>query len=74
MLYKFTSPTCFPCKQVSLYFERKGIEHITVDVSTDEGMALAEKYGVRHTPTVIEIDPAGNVVTTLTKLPDILKL
>ena len=57
---EFNAPWCGPCRTFAPTYEeiasRKGYEakHFwAVDVSSDEGQALASKYTIRSVPTII---------------------
>ncbi|AKY03612.1 thioredoxin [Streptomyces phage Izzy] len=56
MLY-FTSPMCRPCRSFGPLLldelARKGAAPERVDVSTDDGLELADAYGVVTVPTVV---------------------
>ncbi len=73
-LLKFTSPTCGMCRALTQAFEKANVPHTTIDISTDDGYALAQRYHVRHLPTVVELDDRGNIANRCDKYGEILKL
>ncbi|QYW07852.1 thioredoxin [Streptomyces phage RedBear] len=56
MLY-FSSPMCRPCRSfgplLTQELEARSIEPERIDVTTEAGLALADKYGVIAVPTVV---------------------
>ena len=61
-LLKFSSPTCGMCREVTKRLDSASIEYTSVDISTDEGMELAQRYGVQHIPAVLLVDSGGIVI------------
>ena len=61
-LLKFSSPTCGMCREITRRLGDTSIKHTTVDISTDEGMKIAQKYGIQHIPAVLLIDENGVVI------------
>jgi glutaredoxin len=59
---KFVQPSCVPCKMVDALLNHLGHKvDQTLDIVTDEdAYALAEKIGVKSTPTIILFDDNGN--------------
>lgn len=53
----FTSPSCRPCRSfgplLASELAERGIEPTKIDVSTPEGLELADAAGVNTVPTVI---------------------
>lgn len=61
-LVQFSSPICAPCRATrrllgDLAAERVGVEHLDIDVS--ERLDLADRFGIRRTPTVLILDADG---------------
>lgn len=50
----FTASNCQACQVVKPFAEDNGFDIISLD--TDNGLALANNYGVRGLPTIIIID------------------
>lgn len=61
-LLKFSSPTCGMCREATKRLDGASIKYTTVDISTDEGMEIAQKYGVQHIPAVLLIDENDIVI------------
>lgn len=72
-LLKFTSPTCGMCRVLTQKMNAAKISYESVDVSTDEGMHTAERYGVSHLPVVLLIDDDGRVMERYNTMADILR-
>lgn len=58
---------CGPCKALSTTFDKiskmeqfSGIEFEKVDIDSDYGAEIVEKYKVRSIPTIIAVDEEGN--------------
>ena len=71
-IIKFSATWCSPCRffhstfvRVSQYDKFKDIEFKEVDVESDEGVELAEKYHILSLPTTILFDDKDNVKYTL---------
>jgi protein-disulfide isomerase len=48
-----------------------GVTLLHVDVMTAEGLALASRYGVRATPTLVVLDGAGAQVYASMGIPNV---
>ena len=71
-IIKFSASWCAPCQtfhttfmRVSSYDEFKDIEFKEIDVESNEGIDLAEKYHINSLPTTILFDEKGNTRYTL---------
>ena len=62
LITRATCPHCPPVK--ALVAEYKDIEGKLYDADTEEGLAVAQKYGVMSTPTLIAVDAEGNELGT----------
>lgn len=66
LLYFFTASYCSACKAikpiVSKEAPEKGYELKFMDMDTEEGVDMAEKFGVRSLPTLVVVDENGNEV------------
>ena len=54
--YRQTCPNCPPMKEALSSFEMKGK---WIDVDTEEGYAMAERYTIMAAPTVVFVDEEG---------------
>lgn len=64
----YTASWCPSCQTLKKSLEDSNIEYETVDVDTDEGMALATNSGVRGLPTTIITDDQGAVIRNIVGL------
>lgn len=66
LLYFFTASYCSACKAIKPIVEKeapeKGYELKFMDMDTDEGIDMAEKFGVRSLPTLVVVNENGNEV------------
>jgi glutaredoxin len=51
---------CPPCQRVKDFLDNNGIDYLYVDIDTEEGMALAQDWGVRSIPSM---SIGGNLVS-----------
>ena len=62
----FTASYCSACKAIKPIVQKeapeKGYELKFMDMDTEEGVDMAEKFGVRSLPTLIVVDENGNEV------------
>jgi thiol-disulfide isomerase/thioredoxin len=62
----FTASYCSACKAlkpiVSEEAPEAGYELKFMDMDTDEGIDMAEKFGVRSLPTLVVVDENGNEI------------
>jgi thioredoxin 1 len=60
MIILFSQPSCVPCKAMKPIIQeilsKRKIALKEADVSTNDGMALAEKYGISTVPTLVFVD------------------
>ena len=59
---KIYSKTCGPCKVLENNLQLAGIPHESVDIQSEEGCDIVDKYKVRTVPTLILVDDEGNVL------------
>ena len=53
MLRVFTKNGCGTCKSVKYQLDSKGVKYDEIDVSTPEGLDLAQKLNIGHAGTII---------------------
>lgn len=62
----FTMCGCSACKAIKPIVEKeapeKGYELKFMDMDTEEGVDMAEKFGVRSLPTLVVVDENGNEI------------
>ena len=73
-LIKLYSNSCGPCKVLENNLKQANIEHESVNITSDKGEELADKYNVRNIPTLLLLD-GDNLVKKFTGIltPDKLK-
>jgi hypothetical protein len=71
---KFKSEHCNPCKVLEKELDSIGVKTRSIDIETDEGMNLCEKYKVKCVPTLIKINESGDEVNRLNGLNSSNKL
>lgn len=73
-LIKLYSDSCGPCKVLKNNLKQANIEHESVNITSDKGEELADKYNVRNIPTLLLLD-GDNLVKKFTGIltPDKLK-
>ena len=69
---KFSAEWCAPCAvfskvmdAVSTEDEFKGIEFKTIDIESDEGVELADKYKVRNIPYTVILNDKGETLDVI---------
>lgn len=55
-ILKFYSKTCGPCKALERNLKQTDIVYKDIEISSEEGMELADKYGIMSIPTLVKID------------------
>jgi|DEB0MinimDraft_10_1074344.scaffolds.fasta_scaffold24613_4 thioredoxin 1 len=66
LLY-FSAPWCGPCKMFGPIMEKVQASGVPVEkVNVDEDQDLSIKYEIRNVPTVVKINPKGEVVDKFT--------
>lgn len=65
-LLKFYATWCGPCKILEKRLKEMKIPYVNIDVETDEGAKMAEKYKVQSVPTLIVVTQTGNALRRLT--------
>lgn len=76
-LVQFSSTFCAPCRSARHVLQRAaatadGVVHIDLDVA--DHLALGERLAVDVTPTVLVLDPAGQVVRRATGVPSLAQV
>ena len=61
-LLKVYSKTCGPCKVLERNLKQSGIEYINIDVDSEEGEKISDKYEVTMVPTVLLLDDNDNLI------------
>ena len=64
-LVKVFSKTCGPCKVLDKNLKESGVEYDSVDIESDEGDNLIEKYNIRNVPTLLLVSDDGTLVDKL---------
>ena len=65
-LIKIYSKTCGPCKVLEKNLVESGVKYDSVDVASEEGEDIVEKYGVRAVPTLLLVDDNGTLLNKRT--------
>ena len=55
-ILKFYSKTCGPCKVLERNLKQTDIVYKDIDVASEEGLALLDKYNIISVPTLVKID------------------
>lgn len=61
-LLKVYSKTCGPCKVLERNLKQSGIEYINIDVDSEEGEKISNKYEVTMVPTLLLLDDNDNLI------------
>ena len=61
-LIKIYSKACGPCKVLEKNLVESGVKYDSVDVASEEGEDIVEKYGVRAVPTLLLVDDNGTLL------------
>ena len=73
--YKFfMTPMCPDCGEIKDYLETIELKGEIIDASTDEGLKLAEAFGVMGVPNMIFLDKNGKEQSRADDLDDIRKV
>jgi glutaredoxin len=72
--FYFFRKNCPNCKPVKSYVETMPIDGEDIDVDTDEGFALAKKYNITATPTVVFFNNEGSSVYSTHDIREMDKL
>lgn len=65
-LLKFYATWCGPCKILEKRLKEMKIPYMNIDVETNEGAEMAEKYKVQSVPTLIVVTQTGIALRRLT--------
>jgi thiol-disulfide isomerase/thioredoxin len=71
-LVQFSAPVCAPCRAArrvlaAVSESAPGVVHVELDAG--EHLELVRRLGVMRTPTVLVLDPSGNVVARASGVP-----
>ena len=61
-LLKVYSKTCGPFKVLERNLKQSGIEYINIDVDSEEGEKISDKYEVTMVPTLLLLDDNDNLI------------
>ena len=61
-LLKVYSKTCGPCKVLERNLKQSGIEYINIDVDSEEGEKISDKYEVTMVPTLLLLGDNDNLI------------
>lgn len=61
-LLKIYSDTCGPCKVLEKNLQLANIEHESLNISSEQGEEIVDKYKVRAVPTLILLNDNNEVV------------
>lgn len=67
-IYKFTASYCGACKQLEKLLEPFRGKITEVSVDTEEGVEIANKYGVRGNLPVVIVEDNGEVLDVIAGL------
>ena len=61
-LIKVYSKTCGPCKVLEKNLVESGIQYDSIDIASDEGDEIVDKYNIRNVPTLLLVDDNGTLI------------
>ncbi len=61
-IIKFYADWCKPCKVLESNLQQLGIEHESIDIESEKGVELSEKYGIRNIPYILKLDEDASVI------------
>lgn len=61
-IIKVFSESCGPCKVLEKNLAEAGIEHESVNVDSEEGDLIVDKYKIRAVPTLLIVDEEGDLL------------
>lgn len=61
-LLKIYSDTCGPCKVLEKNLQLANIEHESLNISSEQGEEIVDKYDVRAVPTLILLNDNNEVI------------
>ena len=64
-LLKFYATWCGPCKALEKRLKELKIPYVNIDVETDDGVKMAEKYKVQSVPTLVLVSQTGAALRKL---------
>lgn len=60
-ILKFSTPHCGQCAAMETRLNKEHIDHDNIDCASDDGAALAEKFGIHHVPVIIVLNDDDTV-------------
>ena len=60
-ILKFSTPHCGQCSALETRLNKEHIDHENIDCTSDEGAALACKFGIHNVPVLIVINDDESV-------------
>ena len=70
-LLKIYSDTCGPCKVLEKNLQLANIEHESLNISSEQGEEIVDKYDVRAVPTLILLNDNNEVIKKYTGVMNI---
>ena len=60
-ILKFSTPHCGQCAALGTRLDKEHIDHENIDCTSDEGAAMADKFGIRNVPVLIVLNDDESV-------------
>ena len=67
-ILKFSTPHCGQCAALETRLNNEHIDHENIDCTSDEGAALADKFGIRNVPVLIVLNDDESVLARYNNL------
>ena len=71
-ILKFSIPHCGQCAALETRLDNEHIEHDNIDCTSDDGAALADKFGIHNVPVIIVLNDDESVRARYNNLGDAL--
>ena len=71
-ILKFSTPHCGQCAALEARLDKEHIDHENIDCTSDEGDALADKFGITNVPVVIVLNDDESVRSRYNNLGEAL--